>query len=166
VAAAAPIEAFTNSGTSSYSISDTAANLSAATAALTIGATTIAVSDAVTVAQAISLLAANPTATYALSDTAAALAAAATDVGQQATLVNASDAVTLAQIDAIHAPTSAGAAARAGGQRVNLKAASAGDPASLMRSFTVTARRTWQADVIHAYNAFPRRRIMSCRTRC
>src|SRR5205085_1026039 len=91
------IDAFTNTGTNTYSLSDTSANLSAAPSALIAGATQVIPTDAVTVAEAVALLAINANAVYSLFDSAANLADAPAGVGDGAIFVTTTDLASVAQ---------------------------------------------------------------------
>jgi hypothetical protein len=105
VAEATAIDAFSNSGVNSYNLSDTAANLAAASASVGNSAGTITATTGATVAQGIKIDAFTNSGvnTYNLSDTAANLAAAATGVGSGAGTITATTSATVAEATAIEA---------------------------------------------------------------
>jgi hypothetical protein len=109
VAQAIAIDAFTNSGTNTFSLSDTAAHLAAAPAGVANQATNITVSDVATVAQASAIdafLNAGVN-SYTLGDTAAnLLAPAASAVVNAAALVSVTNAVSVAEAAACWRATS------------------------------------------------------------
>ncbi|HVQ40681.1 MAG TPA: hypothetical protein VMS54_00670 [Vicinamibacterales bacterium] len=110
VAQAGVIDAYTNTGTNSYVLSDTAANLALATATVGHGASNIIATTAATVAQAIAIDAfTNAGAkSFSIADTAANLAAAPALVASHATNITATTPVSVAQAASIELFTPSG----------------------------------------------------------
>ncbi|WP_269611695.1 DUF4214 domain-containing protein [Prochlorococcus marinus] len=112
VAEATDLVAATNSGTNTYTISDTSANLAAASAASANGATSIAASDNATGAQASAIAAFTSTSTYNISDTSANLGLDATTtagLNGAGTIAATGSAVTAAIATKLLSATNSGA---------------------------------------------------------
>jgi hypothetical protein len=157
VAQAAVIQPVTSMGSATaYSITDTAANLAGAAAAVLNNATNLTASDAATVAEASTINAAtnSGTSSYAVSDTAANLATAvAADVagieGASGT-VTASTAATVAEADVIAAFTKS-ATYSVSDTSANLAAASSAGLSEAVNIASTDAATVAQATI--AFNA-------------
>jgi hypothetical protein len=110
VAEMVAIDTMNGTGTLSYSLNDSSANLFAASTALRNGATNITASDAATAAQAVVIEGATNagTTTYSITDTAANLVAIAGDVLNSATNIVVSDTVNLSDSVTIYNATNSG----------------------------------------------------------